>query len=86
RDALVPASGFQSAQWRLIENRLGMRPGDRHAFTQAPYTSRLNSPDAKKVTAAETGSTMFALVETWLARTPFIRFGTYDFWQAYHEC
>ncbi len=85
RDALVPASGFQSAQWRLIENRLGMRPGDRHAFTQAPYTSRLNSPDAKKVTAAETGSTMFALVETWLARTPFIRFGTYDFWQAYHE-
>ena len=48
RDALVPASGFQSAQWRLIENRLGMRPGDRHAFTQAPYTSRLNSPDAKK--------------------------------------
>ena len=29
RDYLIPASGFQSVQFRLIENRLGMRPRER---------------------------------------------------------
>lgn len=53
RDALVPASGFQSVQWRMIENLLGMRPGDRNAFAKAPYTSRLTEPDAATVTATE---------------------------------
>ena len=85
RDALVPASGFQSAQWRLIENRLGMRPGDRHAFTKAPYTSRLNEQDARTVEASEAAPDLFTLVESWLARTPFIRFGSFDFWHAYQQ-
>ncbi len=83
RDALVPASGFQSAQWRLIENRLGMRPGDRHAFTKAPYTSRLNDKDASTVTASEAVPSLFERVQSWLERTPFIRFGDFDFWSAY---
>lgn len=26
---------------------------------------------------------MFSLVESWLERTPFIRFGAFDFWEAY---
>ncbi len=85
RDALVPASGFQSVQWRLIENRLGMRPGDRHAFTKAPYTSRLKGEDAKTVSESESEPNMFDLVASWLERTPFIRFGSFDFWHAYHE-
>ena len=85
RDALVPASGFQSVQWRLIENRLGMRPADRHAFTKAPYTSRLVSDDAEAVSRSEDEPNMFSLVESWLERTPFIRFGSYDFWEAYRE-
>lgn len=85
RDALVPASGFQSVQWRQIENRLGMRPEDRHAFTKAPYTSRLSERDAEKVTATEEAPDLFNLVESWLERTPFIRFGSFDFWDAYRE-
>jgi len=85
RDALVPASGFQSVQWRQIENRLGMRPEDRHAFTKAPYTSRLSDRDAKEVTATEEAPDLFTLVESWLERTPFIRFGSFDFWEAYRE-
>ncbi|MDX1430185.1 MAG: tryptophan 2,3-dioxygenase family protein, partial [Rhodothermales bacterium] len=32
RDVLIPASGFQSAQFRIIENRLGLRPEDRLRF------------------------------------------------------
>ena len=83
RDALVPASGFQSVQWRLIENRLGMRPEDRHAFTKAPYTSRLVGDDAETVSRSEEEPNLFSLVESWLERTPFIRFGAYDFWEDY---
>lgn len=85
RDALVPASGFQSVQWRLIENRLGMRPDDRHAFTKAPYTSRLKGADADAVSSSEDEPDLFTLVESWLARTPFIRFGSFDFWTAYRQ-
>ena len=40
RDDLIPASGFQSVQFRLIENKLGMRRGDRLQLNDAPYTSR----------------------------------------------
>ena len=32
RDLLRPASGFQSAQFRLIEIRLGLRAADRLAY------------------------------------------------------
>ena len=41
RDLLVPASGFQSMQFRLIENKLGVRPEDRVTFGGARYTERL---------------------------------------------
>jgi len=46
RDELFPASGFQSVQFRLIENKLGMRRGDRLQINDAPYTSRFSREDA----------------------------------------
>ena len=42
RDHLFPASGFQSAQFRLVENKLGMRPEDRLLFEGARYTERFD--------------------------------------------
>ncbi|MFN2485680.1 MAG: tryptophan 2,3-dioxygenase family protein, partial [Acidimicrobiia bacterium] len=36
RNYLIPASGFQSAQFRMIENRLGVRPEDRLRLAGAP--------------------------------------------------
>ena len=32
RDFLIPASGFQSVQFRIIENKLGLCPKDRYAY------------------------------------------------------
>ena len=32
RDLLTPASGFQSGQFRLIENKIGLRKDDRHTY------------------------------------------------------
>jgi len=83
RDDLVPASGFQSAQWRLVENKMGMRKKDRHAFTKTSYTSRFSEADKDQVESSESEPTVFNLIESWLERTPFIRFGEYDFWDAY---
>ena len=48
RDHLFPASGFQSAQFRLVENKLGLRPADRMKLGGAAHTSRF-SPDGHEV-------------------------------------
>src|SRR5690606_33057370 len=81
RNHLVPASGFQSVQFRLIENRLGVRPEDRLLFEGAPYTHRLSPEHRQRVEAAEHEPSLDAAVEAWLARTPFL--DDYSFWDEY---
>lgn len=83
RDELIPASGLQSVQFRLIENKLGMRRGDRLKDHAAQYTSRLSKNDAARVEAAENEPSLFDSIEGWLERTPFLNFGDYDFWREY---
>jgi tryptophan 2,3-dioxygenase len=85
RDHLVPASGFQSVQFRLVENRLGMRPAQRVRYSEAPYTSRLKPEDRARLEASEQEPSLFDRVEHWLERTPFLHFGDFDFWRAYEE-
>ena len=83
RDYLVPASGFQSLQFRLIENRLGLDPRRRMRISGAPYTTVLAPEHAAEVTAAEHEPSLLHHVDRWLARTPFLHFGDFDFWHAY---
>src|SRR5690606_1153379 len=85
RDYLFPASGFQSAQFRLVENKLGVRPGDRLKLEGAPYTARFNASDRELVEATESQPSLFELVERWLERTPFLDRGDYAFWDAYQK-
>jgi len=85
RDDLIPASGFQSVQFRLIENKLGMRRQDRLQILDAPYTSRLRKEDAARVEASEKEPSLFDLIERWLERTPFLHFGDFDFWREYRR-
>ena len=85
RDYLIPASGFQSVQFRMIENRLGLRPSDRLRFESSPYTSRLSDADAEKVRRSESEPSLHDVVERWLERTPFVSFGGFDFWRAYRK-
>ena len=85
RDYLIPASGFQSVQFRLIENKLGMRRGDRLQLNDAPYTSRFTKEDAARVEASEREPSLFDLIEDWLERTPFLNFGEFDFWREYRR-
>lgn len=85
RDFLIPASGFQSLQFRLVENKLGMRPDDRVPYSKTRYSMRLSEEDRKVVEASETQRSIFQLVESWLERTPFLQFGEFNFWDVYRE-
>jgi tryptophan 2,3-dioxygenase len=85
RDALVPASGFQSVQFRLIENKLGLHVADRLKIKGAAYTDVLNAEHAATVAASEREPTLRDHVERWLERTPFLHFGDFDFWTAYRD-
>jgi tryptophan 2,3-dioxygenase len=85
RDELVPASGFQSAQFRLLENRLGLDLARRLKIQGANYTSRLDEVDAASVEASEAGPTLRRVVDDWLARTPFVELDGFDLWRAYAD-
>ncbi|MFQ5966929.1 MAG: tryptophan 2,3-dioxygenase family protein [Acidimicrobiia bacterium] len=85
RDHLVPASGFQSWQFRLIENRLGIRPERRIQIDGASYTSRLSAEHRALLEQSEQETSLFDVVESWLGRTPFLHFGQFDFWHEYRK-
>ncbi len=85
RDYLFPASGFQSAQFRMVENKLGVRPWDRLKLAGAVYTERFSDEDRQRVEATESEPSLFDLVERWLERTPFLDHGDFDFWDAYQQ-
>jgi tryptophan 2,3-dioxygenase len=85
RDLLAPSSGFQSVQFRHIENKLGLQRTQRVGYNAMPYESALPSGSKRQVRTVEGRPSLFALVEQWLARMPFLRFREYDFWQAYSQ-
>ncbi|MGH9184520.1 MAG: tryptophan 2,3-dioxygenase family protein [Acidimicrobiales bacterium] len=83
RDALIPASGFQSVQFRLIENRLGLDRRHRLRIKGMPYTSVLSAEHAAALEASEAEPSLHDHVERWLERTPFLQFSGFDIWPAY---
>src|SRR2546429_6792305 len=85
RDVLIPASGFQSVQFRLIENKLGLDSGHRLKIKGMPYTSVLSDEHAAAIEASERAPSLHDHLERWLRRTPFLSFGGFDFWRAYRE-
>lgn len=85
RDYLFPASGFQSAQFRLVENKLGMRRQDRLLFEGGAYTERFDDRDRAAVEDSEAGTSLFDEVDKWLARTPFLEQGQFSFWEAFQD-
>ncbi len=82
RDLLVPASGFQSVQFRLIEKKLGLR-GTEGAAGEEETPGSSPSPAGGQVRPEDTGPSLFALVEKWLERTPFLELPGYEFWVSY---
>jgi tryptophan 2,3-dioxygenase len=85
RDLLVPASGFQSLQFRLIETRLGLRPAERLNFEDRPFDARLSSAERERLRAAAAEPSLKDLIERWLERTPFVHVAGYDFREVYRQ-
>ncbi len=85
RDFLVPASGFQSLQFRLLENKLGLVPEKRLTYTESYYSEALREDEKKHVHEAEKAPSLFERVEAWLARTPFLKSPDFDFWGVYKD-
>lgn len=83
RDYLVPASGFQSLQFRLVEAMLGIRPEHRMDIEKQFINSRLRPEDRQALEQEEQKVSILELLEAWLARMPFSRFEGYDFWGEY---
>jgi tryptophan 2,3-dioxygenase len=83
RDLLMPASGFQSLQFRLIETRLGLPPEMRIPFDDKAIDERLSQSDRDALRAAGARPSLFDLLNRWLARTPFLDWGGETFREAY---
>lgn len=83
RDYLVPASGFQSLQFRLIEATLGIKAQHRMEVEKQFFTSRLKPEDRKVLEETENRISIFELLEAWLERMPFSQFEDFDFWGEY---
>ncbi len=85
RNLLVPASGFQSLQFRLIENKLGLASAERVRFEDVSYETLLTTSEAQTIKKTERESTLFKMVERWLERTPFLAFEDFNFLTAFRK-
>lgn len=83
RDILVPASGFQSIQFKRIEIQLGLRSSQRTPTDRDFFKTRLSPADQQALQQAEEEPGLLQLIEQWLERTPFLQFGDFDFWTEY---
>jgi tryptophan 2,3-dioxygenase len=85
RDFLFPASGFQSVQFRLLENTLGLTEKMRLNYGRRHYCTYLNADHAETVQECERRESLHDLVEKWLERTPFLTNGNFSFWAHYRR-
>jgi tryptophan 2,3-dioxygenase len=83
RDMLIPASGFQSLQFRTLENKLGLKRDQRLKYNQADYDQSLKPEQRSDVAQTEGAPNLFDRVNRWLERTPFLKMSGFDFWDIY---
>jgi len=85
RDLLNPASGFQSIQFRIFENSLGLKRDTRVKFSKHDYKDFFSESEKKMVEKYENEKSIFDLVEEWLERIPFMESKEFHFWKLYKK-
>ncbi|XP_037976399.2 tryptophan 2,3-dioxygenase [Plutella xylostella] len=81
RNYLKPASGFQSLQFRLLENKLGLKQALRVKYNSSYQTVFGDDPEAMDaLQKSEQEPALLALVERWLERTPGLEARGFNFW------
>jgi tryptophan 2,3-dioxygenase len=83
RDLLIPASGFQSVQFKTIETLLGLTTASRYTVDKDSFLGRLSDKDRQSIEGLETQKSLFNLLEDWLLRLPFTERHNFVFWQQY---
>ncbi len=73
RNHLLPASGFQSKQFRLIEAKLGLKMHQRYKaeYYKSSRRGSLSAADLEDIDRVENESTLKELIVQWLERMPF---------------
>jgi tryptophan 2,3-dioxygenase len=82
RNLLTPSSGFQSAQFRLIEATLGLQMESRHQQNYYKRTGEggFTQNDYNRINEKETAQNLAQLINNWLERIPFFE---NQFWKSY---
>jgi len=76
RDALIPASGFQSLQFKQLEKKLGIASAQPDALKK--YSKEvLDNHD--QASLEKPCFSLFEGIQAWLERNPFLKFDGYDF-------
>ncbi|MEM9411594.1 MAG: tryptophan 2,3-dioxygenase family protein, partial [Planctomycetota bacterium] len=85
RDLLVPASGFQSIQFKEIEIKLGIKRKNRIPADCEFFKSRLKDHDRAELDELEEFPSLHDLTDRWLERIPFLEYGDFNFWPSYAD-
>lgn len=85
RGYLPGASGFQSMQFRMVENKLGLLPEARLQYANRCYHAEYAKKDVETVIKTEKEPSLFNLVEKWLERTPFLNHLDFDFLKVFTQ-
>ncbi len=85
RNYLFPASGFQSFQFRVVETMLGLEEKKRLTYNNHHYASVFSEEQQNMLKQASENGSLFDVVEAWLERTPFLRFGEFKFLEHYKK-
>ncbi|KAJ8382706.1 hypothetical protein SKAU_G00034840 [Synaphobranchus kaupii] len=80
RDYLSPASGFQSLQFRLLENKIGVADSQRVPYNRRHYRDNFRGQDSEVLLKSEQEPTLLLLVDQWLERTPGLEDKGFNFW------
>lgn len=85
RNLLIPASGFQSVQFREIEIKMGLKTYDRESVDREYFLGRLNEDDKASLIKLEQEASLTDLLEQWLERMPFTETSGFNFWSEYEK-
>lgn len=84
RDYLSPASGFQSLQFRLMENKLGVKQENRVKYNQRYQDVFGEDANAiEMIVKSESEPSLCDLVQKWLERTPGLEESGFNFWKKF---
>uniref|UniRef100_A0A673Z4L0 Tryptophan 2,3-dioxygenase n=1 Tax=Salmo trutta TaxID=8032 RepID=A0A673Z4L0_SALTR len=80
REYLSPASGFQSLQFRLLENKIGVLDNLRVPYNRRHYRDNFKGHESEMLLRSEKEPCLLKLVEKWLERTPGLEEDGFNFW------